>query len=958
MPDFGKQAVAPGTPRSPEDVRSLRRRSASEPKPETPKRSDKAAASTRRDPVRTERSGTRTEGSRNATNTASRGARRRQRGSRTSGGDRVSSRKIVRAHRPLWREPVVLGLIGFFMAGLIGGSVWLSLRGGSDRPSTGHSATADSQPLRNDSTDIEAVQIAGTGRTENMQTQLAADGSRTEPDTNDAAGAGARQEPSIERTAVLTSGAPSASPAGFSDRLLPFLATHCSDCHNSDDPMGGINVTSLKSPEELRSGRRSWEKVYAMIRNGAMPPGDYSPQPSEDSRNAAAEVLRSGLYDIDCSVVDNPGRPGLRRLNRTEYNNTVSDLFGMPLTPADNFPSDDVGEGFDNIGDVLTLPPLLLEKYLDAAEAVTAAVIDTRDYSRGKTERRSAEELTDDSGRTRVAEFGRVLATNGEVRAEFTVGVKGTYEITTMLAADQAGREDAAAEILVDGKVRRRTRVSGNRVSSEYRFETDLAPGAHRIAVAFTNDFYDPNAPGGRQDRNLAVEFIELTGPLNAEPPARSPGHEAVIVARPNDSVTPQAAAEKIFRPLLRRAFRRTAREDEVKRFADLTAELASDAQTSWDQAVAVAVQAMLVSPEFLFRTEQDPPAGRSSRALSSAEVASRLSYFLWSSMPDEELLQLAEQDKLTDPQILTSQVRRMLRSEKADAVVTNFASQWLNLRNLAEVSPNPEVFPTFSDELRADMLKETEMVVAAVMREDRSALDLLSADFTFVNKRLAEHYSLSGIRSDEFTRVSLSGTPRSGILTHAAVLTLTSNPERTSPVKRGKWIMENLLGESPPPPPPDVPLLEETAAVNPDASLADQLAQHRADPGCAACHKVMDPLGLGFENFDAVGRWRSEEKGRPIEIRGEIPGMGSFSGPQDIAAMIRRRKTDFLRTLTRKLLTYATGRGLHYYDECAVDEILAAAEPENYRLRVLIEGVVLSDPFLKRASAAAVSDD
>ncbi|MEQ9409379.1 MAG: DUF1592 domain-containing protein [Fuerstiella sp.] len=733
------------------------------------------------------------------------------------------------------------------------------------------------------------------------------------------------------------------------DTIQPYLTRHCVDCHSKDSPEGGINVESLTSIDQFLSERDRWERVYRMINAGAMPPSDYDPLPSPKDQQRIAELLHEELFNFDCDDVYNPGRPTVQRLNRAEYNNTVQDLFGISIEPANDFPADDVGEGFDNIGDVLSLPPLLMEKYLNAAEQVAEAVIDTTDYSKPRTLTLNADQLKSSRG-GRASGTYLWLATNGQISGTFDLGATGEYELIINAQAQQMGDEKARFALSVDDKRLEELQVISNRKPEEFARQITVTKPRVRITAAFLNDAYDGEK---KQDRNFAVGSIRLRGPMANGQPIRSEVHKRLITAVPDAEVSVHAAAVRVLQPLLRRAFRRPVSEAEVNRYAGLVDQAVTEMGETYEGGISLAVQAILVAPDFLFRPEQDPAPGQSERLLNDFELASRLSYFLWSSMPDEQLLQLAEAGQLNDSEVLRQQVHRMLKDEKAEALVQNFAAQWLNLRNLDDVQPNPDVFGKFDKDLKHDMRTETELLFKTVMQEDRSVEDLLSADFTFVNERLAAHYGLEGIEGDEFQRVSLNGSNRSGVLTHASILTLTSNPGRTSPVKRGKWIMENIFGEAPPPPPPNVPELEETAKVAPDASLREQLAKHREDPGCAACHKVMDPLGLGLENFNAIGQWREQDDGKPVDASGVLPSGESFNGPLQLIGVIQTRKDKFFRTLADRMLIYAVGRGTEYYDKCAVDQCLKLLAERQNHFSALVEGIVLSDPFRKRAAPA-----
>lgn len=617
------------------------------------------------------------------------------------------------------------------------------------------------------------------------------------------------------RTAVLAclAGSPpgvfgTSNDAEFSQKLSSYFDTYCIDCHGADEQMAGIAVNTVGSQQDVLRRRKSWSRVLKMMRLGAMPPEDVEPRPSSPESAAVADLLEDALFNIDCEQLTRPGHPVIRRLNRVEYNNTVRDLFGIDETPADKFPSDDVGEGFDNIGGVLSLSPLLLEKYLSAAEQVMVAVVD-----------------------------------------------------------------DAEA-------------------------------------------------------------------------------YRSIVVSTPDDRTSVRQAAVNVVSPLLPRVFRRPVTDAEIQRFAGFTESAMRSQALNWDGAVAATVQAMLVSPDFLFRLEQDPDDGETECSLKTYELANRLSYFLWSSMPDDELFRVARDGGLHEPHIRAEQIRRMIQDDRSWALVNNFAAQWLNLRRLEESRPDDEVYGTFNEDLRQAMLRETSLVVRRIMVEDLSIEELLTAQFTFVNEQLAKHYGIEGIEGKEFVQVSLEDSPRRGVLTHASILTLTSYPGRTSPVQRGKWILENLLGDAPPPPPPDIPELEESAKDMPELSVREQMVLHRRNPVCASCHQVMDPLGLGLENFDGIGRWREEDQGRPVDARGELPGGREFEGAEQLVEILLSRRDDFVRTLAEKMLIYATGRSLEYYDSCAIDECMEYMNLRGKRFSALIESIVQSDAFMKRGRA------
>ena len=544
-----------------------------------------------------------------------------------------------------------------------------------------------------------------------------------------------------------------------------------------------------------------------------------------------------------------------------------------------------------------------------------------------------------------------VLASNGALTAAVPTSADGKYKIRIHAEATQAGDEVAKMALQIDGQNVHEFEVKGDRKPDWFEHEVTLTAGSHAIGGAFLNDFYNPNDPEeSRRDRNLAIQSIEVIGPEGGGTPAWHETHRRFVTVRPSETVSVRDAATQVLRPILYRVFRRPVTDAEVTRFAELVDRNVTEFKETYEYGLYVALQAALVSPDFLFRKEADPEGDAAERKLNEYEVASRLSYFLWSSMPDDQLFQLAENKRLFDPAILQAQIERMLHDDKAHALSRNFASQWLNLRNLADVQPNPEVFPDFDDALRSAMGQETEMLFSTIVKENRSIDDFLNADFTFLNERLAKHYGITGVSGEEFVRVSLAGSMRSGVLTHASILTLTSNPGRTSPVKRGKWILENILGDAPPPPPPGVPPLEEAAKDMANLSLRERMEIHRKDPGCASCHKTMDPLGMGLENFDAIGRWRDKEGERDVDSRGELPSGEKFSGPIELIGIIRGRQEKFHRAFAERLLTYALGRGLEYYDKCAVDQALVLMKQRGNRFSALVEGIVTSDAFMKRS--------
>jgi hypothetical protein len=736
----------------------------------------------------------------------------------------------------------------------------------------------------------------------------------------------------------------------FSSRIAPLLKKHCLECHGPDVQESDVALHKYSRAESVVADEKTWQTVLQMLRSGAMPPEDQL-QPTAAERQQMVRAIESILYNFDCDGPPDPGRVTIRRLNRAEYNNTVRDLLGIDFRPADDFPSDDVGSGFDNIGDVLSLPPLLMEKYLAAAETIAERVIVSDPLAKAVTQRRERGELSGEGSATRGRGSWEITS-EGLVRGQFELPRDGEYVVRALASATQAGDEPAEMELQLDDKPVKVFAVIARRFESRaYEIKTRVPSGKHTLSARFVNDLYDPGAADeNHRDRNLYVRALEITGPVDVRPEEFPEPHRRLIVATPAAGKSVADAAGTCLKPLLNRALRRNVSDDEVNRFAKLVEDAVAAGDT-FEQGMQVALTGVLVSPHFLFRVERDlrPDDPAAVHELADYELASRLSYFLWSSMPDDELLAAAASGKLHEEATLQQQVRRMLADPKAEALVHNFVMQWLNLRLLDGVTPDPKVFGDFSDDLKRDMRRETELFCQAIIREDRSVLDFLDGDFTFVNDRLARHYGIADVSGSEFRRVSLGGTSRAGVLTQASILTLTSNPGRTSPVKRGKWILENVLGTPPPDPPPDVPDLEATQKASPNASLRQQLEIHRQNAVCASCHKTMDALGFGFENFDAIGRWRDKDGQLAIDTSGILPGGAKFSGALELAQVLKRRKREFGRCLAEKMLVFALGRPLAPYDKCAIDGIVDKLEQGQYRFSALVVEIAKSDPFRKR---------
>jgi hypothetical protein len=726
-----------------------------------------------------------------------------------------------------------------------------------------------------------------------------------------------------------------AASIGYSEHVRPLMMKYCGECHQGDKAEAGIAIDQFTEAKAGTLDRAKWKKVHVQISNKIMPPVDEA-QPTDEERKQLTDWINARALTVRCDGPAYPGRVTIRRLNRAEYNNTIRDLFGIDFQPAATFPADDTGYGFDNIGDVLTLPPVLLERYLEAAEQVTRRTI----------------RAPDEDFITEVSKDGRVLASTDEAKHEFEFPVEGDYFLRVKTFADQAGDELAKMELRLDGKELEKFEVKAANASETQTFEkrVTIPAGKKNVGAAFLNDYYK-QLDGKTEDRNLHVVSISVAGPIGKLSGDLPEPHRRLMIAQPGSPAEYEASARKILGRIVPMAWRRSVSDEELVRLVSLVKQVTDDG-ASFERGIQTAVQAVLVSPRFLFRVEEDPAAGI--RDLDAFELASRLSYFLWSSTPDEELLESARSGQLTQPAELERQTRRLLADARSRSIIDNFASQWLQLRNLANMSPNPRRFPKFTKELRIDMRRETEMLFETILREDRSIIEFLSADYTYVNQRLAEHYGIEGVSGDEFRRVTVNPDQRGGLLGQASILTVTSNPTRTSPVKRGKWILENLLAAPPPPAPAGVPPLKESTRREPiELSLKERMAQHRTDPACAACHQLMDPLGFGLENYDATGVWRTNDGFADVDSTGDLPDGRKFNGPKELRTILLERSDDFRRCFAERLLTYSLGRGLEYFDECTVQQITARGKGDGDKMSAYVLGIVNSAAFRQRAKTA-----
>ena len=735
----------------------------------------------------------------------------------------------------------------------------------------------------------------------------------------------------------------------FKKTIKPLLTRYCIDCHGKEEPEGELSLATFTDEASAKKDAKTWEKVMNVLKLGTMPPPDYDPMPTRQEKQFIIGWVDVTFHQVDCNLGYDPGRVTLRRLNRNEYNNTIRDLIGIEGDFSKDFPSDDVGYGFDNMGDVLSLPPLLMEKYLTAAEHITEAAIAGNPLQK-KKQTIYANKLERSGSASRQGDWISISSA-GSATGRFQFPASGDYRVTIDAQADQAGKELAKIGLFIGSKKLKTIDVQGDRKPKKYAVTIHAEKGMGKIQARFLNDYYNPRARDRRQrDRNLSVRSISIEGPFHKNPYAHlSKTHQQIIFSRPSSTKKLKVAAREVMRKFATRAYRRPVKEDELDRLVRLIDTTVKQGET-YEQGVQLAMQAVMISPYFLFRVEVDehPNNPDKKHTLSDYELASRLSYFIWSSMPDERLIKLAAENKLHQPHVLKTEVNRMLKDKRSQALVNNFFAQWLNLRTLDEVQPDKKLFGRFDNNLRKAMRRETELFAEQIIKENRSIIEFLNADYSFMNEQLAKHYGINNVKGNHFRKVKLSAQRR-GVLTQASILTLTSESTRTSPVKRGNWILLNILGETPPEPPAVVPPLDKAMKALPNASLKEQLALHSTDPACAICHNVMDPLGFGLENYDAIGHWREKDGKHLIDAAGKLPSGETYTGAVEMVKILSQQEEDFSRTITRKLLTYALGRGLSPYDRCVVNDVTIEMKKNEYRFETLVTSIVLSKPFLMR---------
>ena len=756
------------------------------------------------------------------------------------------------------------------------------------------------------------------------------------------------------------------------------VTQYCVTCHNDRLKSGNL-VLDPKELTNVAGHADLWELVIRKLNAGLMPPQGVPRPPGETLRG-----LRTWLADeLDraAAASPDPGRPMLHRLNRTEYANAIGDLFHIDVDAAALLPPDDSAFGFDNVSDVLGVSPSLQERYLTAATRIAAMAVGDVAIRPGSTTYRVAQDLSQNQHVD-----GMPLGTIGGTRMTHFFPVDGEYDIQTKLYRTNLnivrGLEyPSEFEVSIDGRPVHRVTIggtddlaamfekptdTGDAVDARMRVKVPVTAGTHDVSVSFVGNlpvmdaqrlqlFLRSSADNFDWSGRPHIQTVTIAGPFAVTGPGDSASRREIFTCGPragrSDASADTACAKQILSRVARRAYRRPIGEAEMGPIMQFYT--AGREKGSFDAGIQRGIERILASPLFIFRVEQDPPnavPGRPYR-LSDVELASRLSFFLWSSIPDEELLQVASQGRLRDEAVLTQQVTRMLADPRADALVSNFAGQWLQLRNVRSVQPNSDLFPDFDDNLRRGFRRETEMLFAGIVRENRSVLDLLTADYTFVNERLARHYGIPGVYGSHYRRVAVKDEARRGLLGHGSMLAVTSHAERTSPVLRGKWVLENLLGQPVPPPPEDVPQLTAPSQDAPK-TLRQQMELHRATPVCASCHKVMDPIGFAFENFDAVGAWRTREAGGPIDTSGQLADGTKIDGVSDLRASILARPELFVSTMTEKLLIYALGRGIEATDRPTLRQIVRDAQRDGYRFSALVFGIVRSTPFQMRVPA------
>ncbi len=791
----------------------------------------------------------------------------------------------------------------------------------------------------------------------------------------------------VPRAAEQQSAPAAASAAQPSSVVSTTVTQYCVTCHNERIKTGGLSLANL-DPAHVPADAEVWEKVIRKVRTGMMPPAGVR-QPDPKTRAAFVSTL-AGALDQAAAAKPNPGRPALYRLNRTEYANAIRDLLDLDVDAPTLLPPDDSAYGFDNIADVLSLSSTLMQQYVNAAGKVSALAVGSQDVSAGS----QVFNLRQDASQDRHIE-GLPFGTVGGLLARPVIQVEGEYQLSskyfrTNLGVMRGLEYEHWMEYSVDGKRVHLFKVGGpddwaaslanntligDQIDERSRVTVRLTPGPHDISVAWLDKGAAPDPyrvrPPVRSSHDprdpLGIPHLltfTVTGPYNAGSSGETPSRERIFVCKPEANATAQveeACATRIMSTLARRAYRGQATDGDTQRLLAFYRE--ARRQGDFETGIEAGLQRVLASPKFIFRVERDPETARTGEAytISDLELASRLSFFLWSSIPDEPLLQAASQGRLRAPGVLEREVSRMLADPKAERLSTNFAGQWLFLRNLRTQQPNSMEFPDFDDNLRGALEREAWMFFDSIRREDRNVLDLMNADYTFVNERLAKHYGIPNVYGSRWRRVTLTDEARRGLLGKGAILTVTSNADRTSPVKRGKWVLDNILNAPPPPPPADVPPFpEDSTRGGKVLSVRERLEEHRRNPTCANCHRLFDPIGLALENFDATGSWRTLEGGTggaTIDASGELSDGTKVDGVVSLRRALVQDPNLFASTVVEKLMTYGLGRGLTASDMPTVRAIVRQTAATNYRFSSIVAGIVKSPAFNMRLKAAPAAE-
>ena len=737
---------------------------------------------------------------------------------------------------------------------------------------------------------------------------------------------------------------PAIDAAGFDAKVKPILKNTCSGCHNDSVQSGGVDLLPYLDAATLATDRAAWEKIAQKIETGEMPPKGV-PRPAQAQITALVSFLHGEFDKADAAIKPDPGRVTAKRLNRNEYRNTVRDLLAVDYRTEKDFPTDDSGYGFDNIADILTVSPVLMEKYLDAAESIAS-----RAMGADPLPKKPLEVFCDLKTKTlRRLDYSTVEASH-------RVDWDGEYIVRFGFPGERApDAKPVKMAFSMDGQTLQTIDVETKPSKLVYfnpysdgEMRVYLPEGDHVFRAAFLNDDYVKQFKTDKEaysdKKNKFIGSITFVGPFPSKVERAS--RKKILIC---DPASGQACVEKIVANLAHHAYRRPVTKAEVASLMKFTAMAKAQGQST-EQGIQLAIEAMLVSPQFLFRVERDPNPTDPERShrLSDVELATRLSYFLWSSMPDDELLGLAEADKLHDPVVLDAQVNRMIADKKAAAFADNFAGQWLEVRNLDFITPDPQKFPAWTPELKELFRSETRLFFQYVLTENRPISDFIDAKYTFLNEPLAKFYGVPGVAGPDFRKVDLTTPERGGILTQGSVLAVSSYPSRTSPTIRGKYILNNVLGAPPPPPPPDVPPLDDSK-IGSDVSMRKQLEAHRANPVCASCHSKMDVLGFGLENYDAIGKWRTKDGKFPIDVGGTMPNGKSFATAAEMRTVLMDSMPQVSSCLTEKLMTYALGRGVQPYDSRALNAINKAVAADGYHFQTLIHEVTRSLPFQSR---------